>query len=267
MGGFINLENVVAVITGGDGTIGSAVSELLCSRGATVVSWESRPLGEHSLACDVSDPASVTAAMDETVRSYGVPSILVNCAGVSGGRAPWAHNASEEEWDAVLSPLQAWDATFAVNVMGVVNCSREFALQAKLTGLSGAIVNVTSIAAEQLTDPSITAYSVSKAAVNALTRISALDFAALGIRVNAVAPGMMEHRMQVSAVEAPSDAKRQEASMADRVSATTPIEGRPARGLEVAQAILGLIDSDFVTGQIMVVDGGLTLRSFTMREN
>lgn len=262
----MNLDGVVAVVTGGGGTIGSQVRALLAERGAVAVGWD-RDLADGVLACDVSDPGSVEAALTATIEQAGTPHVLVNAAGVSGGRSPWAKDAGPDDWSSVLSSNATWDAVFRVNVMGVVNCSREFARACAGTGEPGAIVNITSIGAGPLTDPALTAYSASKAAVNALTRVAAMDFAHLGIRVNAIAPGMMEARMRVAGVDAPSPSIGTGAADASdlgaRLAATTPLGHRLCSADDIAQAVLALLDAEFVTGQVLIVDGGLTLRSFS----
>jgi NAD(P)-dependent dehydrogenase (short-subunit alcohol dehydrogenase family) len=259
----MKLDGVTAVVTGGTGTIGAEIARALAARGATVVRWD---VGAEDgvIGCDVSDPASVAAAFEATQRGHGLPAVLVNAAGVSGGRAPWAADASDEEWRFVLSPVEAWRSVFDVNVLGPVNTSREFARLLQASGQPGAIVNITSISGAELNDPALTAYSASKAAANSITRIAAKNFGPLGIRVNAVAPGMMENRMKQSGISTEAVSGRGDpADMMRRVSAGTPLEQRFAKASDIADGVLGLLDADFVTGQVLVVDGGLTLRGFS----
>jgi 3-oxoacyl-[acyl-carrier protein] reductase len=246
--------------------MGTEIASVLAARGATVAKWDLDAHGDDALSCDVSDPDAVDAAFDETLQRFGVPTILVNAAGVSGGRAPWAADVvggSAEDWRAVLSPIESWRAVFDVNVLGVVHTSRGFARLVSHHALSGAIVNITSIGGGPLTDPELTAYSASKAAANMITRISAANFGPLGIRVNAVAPGMMETRMKLAGVASVPNRRGDPPNMVERAAAITPVENRPARASDVAAAMLGLLESDFVTGQILLVDGGLMLRSLS----
>ena len=149
-------------------------------------------------------------------------------------------------------------------MLGPVNTSREFARILRASRLTGAIVNITSISGFELNDPALTAYSASKAAANAITRIAAKNFGPLGIRVNAVAPGMMENRMKLAGVTQEAGGGRGDPSeMMRRVAEATPVEKRFARPSDIAEAVIGLLEADFVSGQILAVDGGVTLRSFS----
>ena len=260
----MELNGAVAVVTGGGGAIGTRIAEELASRGTRVARWDVHP-GDGVTTCDVTDEESVAAAFAETVRVVGEPTVLVNSHGVSGGRASWVSEVEGGDFSSVLSPRSAWDAVLGVNVMGVVNTSRAFANVVARHGRPSAIVNITSTSGEQITDPALTAYSASKAAVNMVTRIAALDFASIGIRVNAVAPGLMDARMRTSGVTAqvtaPTVANPDD--FLGRVLAATPLEHRPVSGGDIAAAVLSMLGTDFVTGQILAVDGGLTLQDLS----
>ncbi|MGW4339767.1 SDR family NAD(P)-dependent oxidoreductase [Rhodococcus koreensis] len=271
------MTGTVAVVTGGTGTIGGEIARMLEAAGAVVAVWDrdTGSEGDTTIACNVDDPASVDAAMAATVDRFGVPRILVNAAGLSGGLAQRACEVTDDDWTSVLSSNDVWQSVFAVNVMGVVNTSRAFArayARIPREGAGGAIVNITSISGEYLADPALSAYSASKAAVHMVTRVAAADFGPLGIRVNAVAPGLMESRMKPM----PSSAEAAEAAeaavpppptvggdMVARAAAATPLEARPGRAEDIAQAVLSMLSADFVTGQILAVDGGLTQRNLT----
>jgi NAD(P)-dependent dehydrogenase (short-subunit alcohol dehydrogenase family) len=259
------LQDAVAVVTGGTGTMGLEIGAALSSHGATVVKWDLGPASGEVVHCDVRDAASVTAAFAQTVLAYGSPAVLINAAGVSGGRAPWAADASEEDWRFVLSAEEAWRTAFEVHVLGVVNTSREFARISRQTGSGGAIVNITSVCGgSAFNDPALAALSGTKAAANSVTRTAALNFGPLGIRVNAVAPGVMETRVKVPGVsEEAASGRTDPAERAERVKRWTPVGNRLARSADVADAVIALLLSDFVTGQVVVVDGGLSLRSLT----
>jgi len=261
----MRLKDAVCVVTGGTGTMGSEIGASLGKQGARVVSWDLGSSGPQLVHCDVSDAASVAAAFPETVHSYGTPTVLVNAAGVSGGRAPWAADASDEDWRFVLSAEEAWRTAFEVHVLGVVNTSREFARNIKNTGAAGAIVNITSVCGgSSFNDPALAALSATKAAANSVTRTAAMNFGPLGIRVNAVAPGVMETRVKVPGVsEEAASGRTDPAERMERVKRWTPVGNRLAKSSDVADAVLALLLSDFVTGQVVVVDGGLSLRSLT----
>jgi NAD(P)-dependent dehydrogenase (short-subunit alcohol dehydrogenase family) len=266
----VRLAGDVAVVTGGTGTIGGEIAAQLAAIGATPILWDRDAVAEERVVeCDVSDTASVAAAMKATVERYGTPRFLINVAGVSGGLSQRAAEVREDsDWDRVLSASGSWETVLAVNVMGVVNTSREFARTfagAELTG-QGAIVNITSISGDAIADPSLAAYSTSKAAVHMLTRLAAADFGPLGIQVNAVAPGFMETRMKAMPGSASTPAPATPTAKSDveqRVAGSTPLGRRNGRPSDIAQAVLAVLAAEFVTGQVITVDGGLTQRSLT----
>jgi NAD(P)-dependent dehydrogenase (short-subunit alcohol dehydrogenase family) len=271
----VRIDGAVAVVTGGAGSMGTEIARTLAGRGTTVARWDVDSDDSDVQKCDVSDPEAVEAAFDETTDRHGTPTILINAAGVSGGRSPWAPDVIEEAadpfsadaWLGVLSSREAWRAVFDVNVMGVVNTSRSFARRVSKERAKGGIVNITSVGADTLSDPELTAYSASKSAVNAITRISAANFAPIGIRVNAVAPGMMEGRMKMSGVAPGLTRRADPPDMLALGCALTPLENRPVRPRDIAAAVLGFLESDFVTGQVITVDGGLMLRSSAQNLN
>lgn len=260
----MELSGAVAVVTGGTGTMGSDIRRALEARGAVAVPWDAITDAPKALSCDVSNTESVDEALAYTVKTYGVPTVLVNAAGVSGGRSVWADSADSENWPLVLSPPEAWDAVMSVNVIGLSNTMRAFARQLQQAGSPGAIVNITSLSGAEMADPMLAAYSSSKAAANMITRVAARTLGPLGIRVNAVAPGMMENRMKLAGVTQEAGGGRGDPSgMMRRVAEATPVEKRFARPSDIADAVIGLLEADFVSGQILVVDGGVTLRSFS----
>lgn len=261
----MRLDGIVAVVTGGTGNIGSAVAESLSAAGARVVKWDvlvEEQDGSGAVACDVSDPGAVSAAYDKTIARYGVPGVLVNAAGVTGGRSPWVEDVDDDAgWAGVLGAAESWEAVFGVNVMGVVNTNREFARRAANAGQGGAIVNITSIMAEYLFDPTLVTYSASKAAVHSVTRAAARAFGPLSIRVNAVAPGAMDTRTRLSGTSGPlHNARHDSEGRIERIKDATPLGRRRVSAHDIAQAVMGVLGSDFLTGQILAVDGGLTLR-------
>jgi NAD(P)-dependent dehydrogenase (short-subunit alcohol dehydrogenase family) len=151
-----------------------------------------------------------------------------------------------------------------VNVIGVANCMRVFARQLARTGRPGAIVNISSMASGPVAEPGLTAYSASKAAVNQLTRVAAAELGPLGIRVNAVGPGMMAEPMlgptrPTATSSKPTDSRPADFAL-DKVT-YVPIEQRHGRGEDIAEAVCAVLQMDWVTGQIIFADGGLTLRS------
>jgi len=224
------LDGKVAVVTGGGRGIGAAVASALREAGAEVV-IASRSEG---VITDVTDVDSVRAMVAEV----GPIDVLVNNAGVCYHRP--ALEVPDEEWRSV------WE----VNVDGVWNCSRVVGEQMISRG-AGAIVNIGSISAMIVNRPQWQpAYNASKAAVHQLTKSLAAEWARHGVRVNALAPGYVKTEM------APVDDPQFKPLWVD-----DPPMGRYALPAEMGPSVVYLASdaSSFVTGAVLVVDGGYTL--------
>jgi ketoreductase RED2 len=243
----VNLDGRVALVTGSSSGIGEATARSLAAAGAAVVvnSSTSAAAGKavaQSLPravyvqASVADAAACQALVDATLAEYGRLDILVNNAGTTQ-LIPHADldAATDEVWDKILS----------TNLMGTWHMTRASVPALKASG-AGSVVNVTSVAGLRPTGSSIP-YAVSKAGINHLTRLLA---SVLGpeIAVNAVAPGL---------VDTPWTADW--AAARERVTAEAPMQ-RPATPQDVAETIMGLIGARFVTGQVVAVDGGMSLR-------
>lgn len=244
-----HMDGRVALVTGGGTGIGRATSLLLASEGADVAvnysrsrteaeatAADIRALGRNSIAVrtDVSVESAVREMVDRVAEELGRLDILVNNAGTT-----------------VFVPLadlealtdEAWDPVFDVNVKGAFYCAR--AAIPKMPETAGQIVNVASIAGTCGQGSSI-AYCASKAALISLTRSLAISQAPR-IRVNAVAPGLVNTRW----VKGWDEFIRENRE-------ATPLQ-RVAEPEDIANAILGLVINELVTGQVLVVDGGKTL--------
>jgi len=246
----MDIEGKVAVVTGGGTGIGRATALLLARRGADVTINYSRSeseanstareveaMGRRALCfrADVSDPASVEAMMSETVSRLGRLDILVNNAG-------FTRFVDFKDLEALDD--ETWDRTMAVNVKGPFYCTRAAAAHMRRAG-AGVVVNVSSVAARLARGSSIP-YCCSKAALDVLTRIMAKTLAP-EIRVNAVAPGVVDTRW----------VKDQKAFVRG-AQMQTPLR-RIATPDDVARAVISLIEgSDFVTGVVLPVDGGIS---------
>ena len=174
-------ETRVAVVTGGAKGIGRAVASRLAQDGLTPVVWDIDVAGcEHAaVTCDVSDEASVAAALAETEGTHGPVSVLVNNAGLTGPSTTIAE-----------TPLAQWQKVQAVNLTGTFLCSRTVAAVMRARGF-GRIVNIASLAGKEGT-PTLGAYSAAKAGVIALTKAHGKELAATGVLVNAIAPAAIE---------------------------------------------------------------------------
>jgi NAD(P)-dependent dehydrogenase (short-subunit alcohol dehydrogenase family) len=258
------LEGRVAIITGGASGIGRATVERFAQEGAMVViadrqAEEAERLaarllqeGQRALAitCDVADDAKVQAMVTRTVQECGRPVILFNNAGVDLGGT--VLNTTPERWQRTLE----------VNLSSVYRCSRAV-LPHMIAAGGGVIINTSSVQG-LYGFPSYAAYATSKAGIIGLTRQMAIDYASRGIRVNAICPGAI-------ATGLAENTRRLEAPFPQFPEPpATPADGqRPAplgigRPEHIAGAALFLASDDaaYVTGQALVVDGGMSARVY-----
>ena len=246
------LEGKVAVVTGGASGIGRATVEALAGCGARVTALDRNPDMLARLAAevdgvetgevDVASAAGVDAAIDAIAERHGRLDVAVNNAGIVG-RISWFHEADEADWDRVLD----------VNLKGVFLCMRA-ELRHMYAQRSGVIVN-TSSGAGLRGGPGVGQYVAAKHGVIGLTRTAALEYASLGIRVNAIAPGTIETPMNDVFAE-----ERVEDPFADAVVRQLHPQGRMGTPEEVAAGIVYLASdlATFATGTVLSVDGGFT---------
>lgn len=223
-----------AVVTGGASGIGQECARQLREDGWRVAVWDRAGNGEDP-AVDVADYASVAAA----ARRLDGVDLLVNAAGIAGGREPVA-DKDPAEWAQVL----------AVNLTGTFHCAH--ALYPHLKARRGVVVNIASVAGITMMKGRAH-YAVSKAGVATLTRSLANEWAADGIRVLAVAPGYVKTQMIERSIEA---GELDEGKLA----AMHPLN-RLASPQEIAAAMIALAKPPFLfmTGSVVLIDGGLTL--------
>jgi len=245
----LELTGKVAVVIGGTSGIGRAVAHGLAEAGADVVPTSRRAeqveatakeieaRGRHTLrvTSDVSDRASLQRVLDESVAAFGKVDILVNSAGRTM-RAPTLDFA-EEEWDAIID----------TNLTGTLRACQVFGRH--MTGRGyGRIVNIASLASfVALRD--VAAYSASKAAVASLTKSLAIEWAPLGVNVNAIAPGVFRTALNEKLLD--------ETERGREFLLRTPLR-RFGKVEELAGAAVFLASdaASFIAGEVLVVDGG-----------
>jgi NAD(P)-dependent dehydrogenase (short-subunit alcohol dehydrogenase family) len=237
-------DGLVAAVTGGASGLGAAIAQRLAADGARVAVLDrdvsDPPEGTLAVQADVTDDASVRAAIDRVLQEWGRLDVLVNNAGI-GAQGSVADNP-DVEWHRVLD----------VNLLGIVRATRA-ALPALRRSPSAAIVNTGSIAATAGL-PQRAAYSASKGAVHALTRAMAADHLAEGIRVCAVAPGTADTPWVGRLLERADDPAAERAALEARQP-----HGRLVSADEVAGAVAYLASprSTSTTGIVLAVDGGM----------
>jgi NAD(P)-dependent dehydrogenase (short-subunit alcohol dehydrogenase family) len=246
------LEGKVALITGAANGLGRVAAELFAGRGAKVVIGDvsdgteavehiQSAGGEASfVALDVGDDASVRRAVEHTMATFGSLTVLYNNAGISPGDDDDPTNTSDQTWQTVLD----------VNVTGVARCCRH-GIPAMLESGGGSIINVASFVAHVGAATPQIAYTASKGAVLSMTREIACIYARQGLRANALCPGPVLTPLLAKFLS--DDAKRH------RRLVHVPM-GRFGEPIEIANGALFLAsdESSFMTGQSLIVDGGIT---------
>ncbi len=247
-----DLSGRVAIVTGGSRGLGKEMAEGLAEAGArlmlcarrrewldkTVEEFKERGFNVRSMLCDVSKPEDVNAVVKETVKRFGRLDILVNNAGVSWGEMP-------EDM-----PLDKWQKVIEVNLTGCFLFA-QVAGREMLKQKSGSIINIASIAGltSSANGPFYAGYVASKAGLIGLTRELAASWGRRGIRVNAIAPGFFHSRLADPVIDI-YERTIQENNFIPRI-------GEPGE-LKSVTVFLASDAASYITGQTIVVDGGLT---------
>ena len=243
----------VALVTGASAGIGLAAAQAFAAAGAAVVlsdvnekllqavTSQLTTTGHKALAvrCDVSDESQVAAMMERTVAEFGRLDMAFNNAGIAGPSGPFLEETFEQ-----------FDEVNAVNLRGVWACTKHELKQMRGQG-SGAIVNCSSLGG-LVGQTGRAAYHATKFGVIGLTKSVAMEYAPLGIRINAVCPGVVDTPML-------TDLKERSAEAMEQVLRDQPI-GRLGKPEEIAAAVLWLCSpaASFVLGAALEVDGGFT---------
>ena len=246
----MNLEGKVAIVTGGARGIGKAICETLAADGAklaivdvlmdaaaeTAAEFEAKGVEAKAFAANVADPAAVDQMVKDVVGAFGQIDILVNNAGIT--RDNLMLRMKEEDWDAVI----------AVNLKGTFNCIKAVA-RPMMKARGGKIVNIASVVGV-MGNAGQANYSASKAGVIGLTKTAAKEFASRNINVNAVAPGYIQTDMTGKLTDQARDAFM------------TVIPLKRAGTAEDVAGVVGFLAgpaSDYVTGQVINIDGGMVM--------
>ncbi|MGV9103243.1 MAG: SDR family NAD(P)-dependent oxidoreductase [Promethearchaeia archaeon] len=247
----MNLEDKVAIVTGAAQGIGRGIALKLAERGAKVVVSdiaedvkevvkEIEKSGQQAISvmADVSDPKQVEKMIQSTMDKWGQIDILVNNAGIY----PYKSLMTMDESD--------WDKVMNINLKGVFNSTKAALPALKKDG--GSIINIASIAGTVVGYRELAHYSASKAGVLGFTRAAALELAPKEIRVNAIAPG---------AIQTPTVDKTLTKELREKTIASIPWQ-RMGTVEDIANAVAFLAsdESEYITGQLLIIDGGLTVQ-------
>jgi len=264
--GIFNLSERVALITGGASGLGRVFCEALAEFGADIAivdidEVEARrtselieKLGRRSLAikADVSQPYDVQHMVDEVTAQLGTIDILVNNAGITAR----ANRIAD-------IPIEDWDRVIAVNLKGVFLCTRAV-LPIMIKQKKGCIINIASVYGIrplfEMTEINPNAhYSAAKAGVISLTKETALEYARDGIRVNCIAPGFHGGTKLGRWIQAAGEEERRK-RFEETIAKATPM-GRRGNPIELKGLIVYLASdaSSFVTGQVFISDGGISI--------
>ena len=243
------LNDQVIVITGASRGIGEAIARACVAAGAKVVLAARKQVdldrvaaslpGSLAIACHTGKPDDVEALVAKAVEHFGRVDGLVNNAATNPYFGPL-----------IDTPDAAIDKTFEVNVRGYLYGARAIVKHARARGGGASIVNLASVAGLRAA-PMQGIYGATKAAVISMTQTLAFELGSSQIRVNAIAPGLVETKFASALVKNPA--------ILDRIVSRTPL-GRHAQPAELAGAAVYLLSdaASFTTGTVLVVDGGLT---------
>lgn len=249
-------QGVTAIVSGGASGLGAATAVALAEAGARVGILDFNEAGAQDLAgkiggaarkVDVTDAASVEAAMADLAAELGAPRILVNCAGIAPGKKILGRSG--------VMPLDDFSRVIEVNLIGSFNVMRVFAgLAAELEPLTdgerGVIINTASIAAYE-GQIGQAAYAASKGGIVSLTLPAARELADKGIRVVAIAPGTFETPMLAAMTD----------EVRNALAADVPFPRRLGTAAEYAKLALHVVGNVMINGSVLRLDGALRMKA------
>lgn len=254
----MKIAGIGAVVTGGASGIGRAVAQAIAEKGGRVAIFDLNEAAGLALVSDlgaaaifekvnVADENSVAAAIAKTMASFGAIHVCVNCAGIGSAHKTFGKDGP--------FPLAPWNKTLAVNLTGTFNVARLCAEQMAKNqpqdshGGRGVIINIASVAAYDGQIGQV-AYSASKAGIVGMTLPMARDLSNVGIRVNTIAPGLIETPLLGSL---PAD-------VLDALAKSVLYPKRLGSPGEIAHLAIAIVENDYLNGECIRVDGGIRMQ-------
>lgn len=254
----MKIAGKVAVVTGGASGIGHAVARTFIDKGGRVAIFDlneatgenaAKELGAAAIFAqvDVAEESSVAAAIAKTMAAFGAIHVCVNCAGIGTAHKTFGKDGP--------FPLAAWNRTIAVNLTGTFNsarlCAEQMAKNEPLDadGGRGVIINIASVAAYDGQIGQV-AYSASKGGIVGLTLPMARDLSGIGIRVNTLAPGLIETPLLGGLP----------AEVLEALGKSVLYPKRLGQPEEIAAMALAMIENDYMNGECVRVDGGIRMQ-------
>jgi NAD(P)-dependent dehydrogenase (short-subunit alcohol dehydrogenase family) len=251
----MDIRGVPAIVTGGASGLGAATARALADGGAKVTVLDrdgdgaaavANGIGGLGLRCDVGDPDGVAAVIDEARAVHGPCGILVNCAGIAPAKRIIGRGGPMD--------LADFESVIQINLIGTFNVMRLAAAEmagrtANADGERGVIVNTASIAAYE-GQIGQAAYAASKGGIAALTLPAAREFASIGVRVLAIAPGLFGTPLLLNM---PQDVQ-------DSLASTLPFPRRFGKPEEFASLVLHMVGNPVMNGEVVRLDSGLRMQ-------
>ena len=242
----MKLQDQIAVVTGGASGLGKACVQMLREAGALVAVWDKQS-ADQIIPCDVSVASDVEQALTQTIAEVGIPRICIHCAGIGPAKRIVGKEGA--------MPLAAFKQVIDTNLVGTFNVMR--VLAEAMTSLEvlaetaerGVIINTASIAAYEGQIGQV-AYSASKGGVVAMTLPAARELAQFGIRVNAIAPGLIATPLLLNMPQ----------EVQDSLSATVPFPHRLGKPEEFAALVGHIITNPLINGEVIRLDGALRMQ-------
>jgi NAD(P)-dependent dehydrogenase (short-subunit alcohol dehydrogenase family) len=251
----MNIRDQTAIVTGGASGLGAATAKALAVAGAKVIILDNniergektaQEVNAFAIKCDVSNETSVEQALSILKQRFGLPRVLVNCAGIGGSARIVGRNGP--------LPLDEFEKVIRVNLIGTFNMIRLVAAEIMQTEPMddqerGVIISTSSVAAFE-GQIGQAAYAASKGGISSLTLPAAREFAQFGIRVNTIAPGLFMTPLLHGLSE---EAQKS-------LAASIPFPKRLGGADEFADLVLHLIQNRYINGEVIRIDGALRMQ-------